>query len=406
MLSLLLPSCATDVTSGVAKPGFVRHGAGFDRRIHALPGWMVQLATKWLGNPLAMCTKSTHTFACFNGNKVSIRPWHVLVRTWGSQGGTEGQAFSFVQWLRAQGQHVEVHCLWSTVPSAQDVQVANSVARGRLGKHLALQRLAKRLPAERSLGYVRAGAPFAYRSGGGGIPQSWNFRRPTLVDKLELAAERKVVSTATTLVVNSQMAKSDFINVHQLDSHAVAVVYNAVDTERFRPVEKPRSVQTVLGFIGNDLKRKGLDVVIELLASMPSLRLAVLSSASGAQRRWAKKIAEHHKVSQRIEFCSGTAEQFLTRVGVLVLPTHYDPCANSCLEALASGVPVITTPANGASELLPELWWKTAASVDSIRPALEQLFAAGCVADVCRNAVLALQPQQSHHKLWSIIQNS
>ncbi len=37
---------------------------------------------------------------------------------------------------------------------------------------------------------------------------------------------------------------------------------------------------------------------------------------------------------------------------MLALPTLYDPFANVCLEALASGLPVITTRANGASEIL------------------------------------------------------
>lgn len=337
---------------------------------------------------------------------MSTRPWHILVRTWSPEGGTEGQAYGFVHWLRAQGQQVKVHCLRSAAPVELDVQVANSVARGRLAKHLALQQLAKRLPAKRSLGYARAGSPRAYRSGGGGIIQGWKHRRPTLVDKLELAAERRIVDSATTLIVNSELAKADFIRTHQLDSQAVVVAHNAVDIDRFRPVEKHRSAQSVIGFIGNDLKRKGLNIVIELLALIPSLRLIVLSKASRAQRRWAKKHAVHHNVLQRIEFCSQSPEVFLSRVGVLVLPTHYDPCANSCLEALASGVPVITTPTNGACELLPELWWMTAASAEAIRPVLERILAAGCLADVCRNAVLALQPQQSHHKLWSIIQNS
>jgi UDP-glucose:(heptosyl)LPS alpha-1,3-glucosyltransferase len=37
---------------------------------------------------------------------------------------------------------------------------------------------------------------------------------------------------------------------------------------------------------------------------------------------------------------------------LLVLPTRYDPFANACLEAMACGLPVLTTAANGASELI------------------------------------------------------
>jgi UDP-glucose:(heptosyl)LPS alpha-1,3-glucosyltransferase len=43
--------------------------------------------------------------------------------------------------------------------------------------------------------------------------------------------------------------------------------------------------------------------------------------------------------------CYGAGELY-------VLPTRYDPFANSTLEALASGLPVITTATNGGSEVL------------------------------------------------------
>ena len=40
----------------------------------------------------------------------------------------------------------------------------------------------------------------------------------------------------------------------------------------------------------------------------------------------------------------------------MMLPTRYDPFANVCLEAMACGIPVLTSAANGASEVVPESW--------------------------------------------------
>src|SRR6185436_6254215 len=37
---------------------------------------------------------------------------------------------------------------------------------------------------------------------------------------------------------------------------------------------------------------------------------------------------------------------------IFLLPTLYDPFSNACLEALAAGLPVITTRANGFSEII------------------------------------------------------
>jgi len=39
---------------------------------------------------------------------------------------------------------------------------------------------------------------------------------------------------------------------------------------------------------------------------------------------------------------------------VFILPTIYDPFSNACLEALACGLPVITTKSNGFSEIVTD----------------------------------------------------
>jgi UDP-glucose:(heptosyl)LPS alpha-1,3-glucosyltransferase len=47
-------------------------------------------------------------------------------------------------------------------------------------------------------------------------------------------------------------------------------------------------------------------------------------------------------------------ERFYAAADVFVLPTIYDPFSNACLEAMASGLPVITTRNNGAAEIIEE----------------------------------------------------
>jgi len=40
--------------------------------------------------------------------------------------------------------------------------------------------------------------------------------------------------------------------------------------------------------------------------------------------------------------------------GAFILPSLYDPFSNACLEAMAAGLPVITSRANGTSELIED----------------------------------------------------
>src|SRR6185436_2531806 len=59
---------------------------------------------------------------------------------------------------------------------------------------------------------------------------------------------------------------------------------------------------------------------------------------------------------------------------IFLLPTLYDPFSNACLEALASGLPVITTRDNGFSEIIENgvhgSIINDASEIDAIREAL------------------------------------
>jgi UDP-glucose:(heptosyl)LPS alpha-1,3-glucosyltransferase len=56
----------------------------------------------------------------------------------------------------------------------------------------------------------------------------------------------------------------------------------------------------------------------------------------------------------RFEGPSGKIQEAYRAADLLVFPTLYDPFANVCLEALACGLPVLTTTTNGSSEVITE----------------------------------------------------
>ncbi len=106
-------------------------------------------------------------------------------------------------------------------------------------------------------------------------------------------------------------------------------------------------------FAGNDFQRKGLQLLLEALAMVRDEKLKLIVASldpPGRYARWAAAnglgknvvFAGHQK---KMEKLYGASDLF-------ILPTRYDAFANVCLEALACGVPVITTRTNGASELI------------------------------------------------------
>src|SRR4030095_17001432 len=67
-----------------------------------------------------------------------------------------------------------------------------------------------------------------------------------------------------------------------------------------------------------------------------------------------------HRLSRRVAVADGVrfeglradVEHYYAGADLFVLPTLYDPFANTCLEAMACGLPVLTTAVNGATELM------------------------------------------------------
>ena len=190
--------------------------------------------------------------------------------------------------------------------------------------------------------------------------------------RLALAIERRALSDPALerVVVNSAMVARDVERRYAVAPGRIELVYNGVDLERFHPRRRERegrALRAELGlgaddlallFLGSGYGRKGLDLVLEALPAVlraaPRARLVVAgwdSSAAAYQRR-----AAELGVADRVRFLGGRddAEAVYAACDLYALPTRYDPFANATLEALASGLPVVTSAANGACELVTE----------------------------------------------------
>ena len=172
------------------------------------------------------------------------------------------------------------------------------------------------------------------------------------------------------VIAISKMVRQDMMRHWKLPGDRVELIYNGVDLERFNPShrevyrEKLRSRfgladDYVLLFIGHNFKRKGLLPLFRAMerivrsGSLPELKAVIVGG--GDPGAWGAQAARLG-LSERVIFpgkVNNTAEYY-SIADVFVLPTFYDPCALSVLEALASGLPVITTKDNGSSELITD----------------------------------------------------
>jgi UDP-glucose:(heptosyl)LPS alpha-1,3-glucosyltransferase len=174
-------------------------------------------------------------------------------------------------------------------------------------------------------------------------------------DLLRLEQSLFINRNTGRVIAASQMVKDEVVNLYGYPANEIGIVRNGVPLEEFRfePElrEKTREDlklkpdQTALLFAGSGWERKGLLFAIEAAALCGDRTIRLLVAGRGNQRLYK---------SQRVKFLGEVRD--LVRVyaaaDIFILPTIYDPFSNACLEALACGLPVITTRSNGFSEII------------------------------------------------------
>jgi UDP-glucose:(heptosyl)LPS alpha-1,3-glucosyltransferase len=188
-------------------------------------------------------------------------------------------------------------------------------------------------------------------------PAAWSFAR--LERKQYLGPNRPLV------VVNSRMVQRHFEEFYGVPPESVRIVRSAIDPLRFaaddrlkrRHDERRRwgiSPDDTVGlFVAMNYRLKGLAPLLQALSlvTQPTARLAVVGHPNfGRYERLAQRLG----IAGRVTFLGHRADprDCYFAADYLVHPTFYDPCSLVALEALACGLPVITTRFNGASELL------------------------------------------------------
>lgn len=129
-------------------------------------------------------------------------------------------------------------------------------------------------------------------------------------------------------------------------------LFNAVALDRFSPPEsRPQGEPVEVLMVAQDFARKGLATAIRAVAQAPATKLTVVGRDDPAPYA---ALARKLGVEARVEFAGSQKDvrPFYRRAGFLVLPTKHDPCSLVVLEALACGLPVISTKFNGACEVM------------------------------------------------------
>lgn len=166
---------------------------------------------------------------------------------------------------------------------------------------------------------------------------------------------------AQHVVCVSHLVRDWLLEAHPaLDPRRVSVVYNRPDLSRFAPLDPQRRAElraglgladadTVVCTAGTNFALKGVGTLIRALALLPrNFHVAV---AGGRHPDAWIALARSLGVADRVRFAGKVHDMpgFYGAADVFALPTYYDACSNAVLEALACGLPAISSARNGSA---------------------------------------------------------
>ncbi|MFO8084068.1 MAG: glycosyltransferase family 4 protein [Desulfobacterales bacterium] len=169
------------------------------------------------------------------------------------------------------------------------------------------------------------------------------------------------------VMTNSRLVRRNILDHYNINPNKITVIYNGVDTSRFHPkvkIDLRESARMTFGFlpeeivllfISNNFKLKQLSLVLKAMAILKDSSFKLIAIGSDNPKpyqRWAAK----NGLSKQVFFpgAQKKVENYYAASDIFVLPTLYDAFANVCLEAMACGLPVLTTGSNGAAELVSD----------------------------------------------------
>jgi glycosyltransferase involved in cell wall biosynthesis len=202
-----------------------------------------------------------------------------------------------------------------------------------------------------------------------------NFMVPGYVDRLDgylPDQEREVrfwdgIGEHSTIVANSQMVRRGLLELVDMPEQQVAVVYPGYDPRRFSVAARRKlrtssrdelgveDEQILIGLVtSGDFQKRGLVQFLDCIAEIRRENAGVRALVLGGMRR--PRILSSHPLYQSgallYQESSFTPEKYFAALDVFLYPARYEEFGIVVLEAMAMGIPVITSTAVGASELL------------------------------------------------------
>lgn len=313
-----------------------------------------------------------------------------------AKGGAETYTAGLLQWLCGEGHEVTVFTQdWAAEPAGVTMvavpvkgisaarrylsfstEASQLVAGGAFDIVHSMARILRQNVFHPHGGVMKASLDQSLASSRSGLERGLRRAARWLNTKQDILLELEHIiyteSPPPRLIAVSKMVAADMKRYYDVDEAKIDVVYNGVDGKRFKPENRDlfrdelrRELglgddEVALLLVAHNYRLKGAEIFIRVLSELGKRgREGVKGVVVGSQPEAFgvyPKLAEKMGLADEVIFheAVGDIERFYAAADIYVHPTFYDPMSLVVLEAMASGLPVITTRYNGCSEIITD----------------------------------------------------
>ena len=197
-----------------------------------------------------------------------------------------------------------------------------------------------------------------------------------------LPMQKKVAPQLKNIICVSQPSKEDVISEFKVDEKKITVIPNGIDIEIFKPSSIKKSLSyRIVTTASADIPLKGLRHLIlalpRVIRQFPLTSLTVIGKSP--QKSNLNKLIDDLDLEDKITFRSGISEKEIVKTyhdsDIAVIPSLYEGFGFGAGEAMACGVPLISTDSGGLKQVIGDAALKIKpGSVNEIEEGILKLF--------------------------------